>query len=162
MPPTASSSALLRPLDQSSVDCLQNGSDPGQMDRPSEVANQFVSLVTLLVPRTRADLHMPNPFPGCVHSTGSIFQRSETKRALDQLKARGRTDWDVLRENHRFLRDDAAADSEGAALQLPYHELLAIKYYNQLFKEVRLPTQDAVRLTSDAISWLQCSLPSPI
>lgn len=72
----------------------------------------------------------------CVYSTGSIFQRSETKRALEQLKARGRTDWDVLRENHKFLRDDDATDP---SLQLPYHELLAIKYYNQLFKEVRRP-----------------------
>lgn len=71
-------------------------------------------------------------------STRSFHQRdSEKRKQLEALKRRGRTDWDVLKDAHRFLQDKAAG-SEASSSALTYEEQVALKYYNQLYKEVRM------------------------
>jgi protein FRA10AC1 len=47
----------------------------------------------------------------------------------------GRTDWDVLKENHRFIRDDEEAG------EVSWEERLARAYESKLFKEFALVSQ---------------------
>ena len=45
-----------------------------------------------------------------------------------------KTDWDVLREEHQFLRDTSEDTEEGKAA-LSWEKKMAKKYYDKLFKE---------------------------
>jgi protein FRA10AC1 len=49
-----------------------------------------------------------------------------------QVEERGRTDWDVLKENHRFIRDDEHSGD------VTWEERLARAYESKLFKEFAL------------------------
>ncbi|KIO26754.1 hypothetical protein M407DRAFT_243580 [Tulasnella calospora MUT 4182] len=49
-----------------------------------------------------------------------------------ESSAAKRTDFDVLKASHRFLRDD---DDDGEEDGLSYDETVALKYYRSLFKE---------------------------
>jgi protein FRA10AC1 len=70
-------------------------------------------------------------------STSTFYEGDHGKGKLEALKRKGRTDWDVLKENHRFLRPDAPDTEDGDAnlSGYSYEDLLSLKYYNQLYKE---------------------------
>lgn len=55
-----------------------------------------------------------------------LTQRGSTK-ILSRDTSKDKTDYDVIRENHRFLWDETPADT--------WEKQLAKKYYDKLFKE---------------------------
>ena len=72
-------------------------------------------------------------------NTGGLnaFQREQQFAAHygrhdTQVEERGRTDWDVLKENHRFIRDDEDSGD------VSWEERLARAYESKLFKEFAL------------------------
>jgi protein FRA10AC1 len=72
-------------------------------------------------------------------NTGGLnaFQREQQFAAHygrhdTQVEERGRTDWDVLKENHRFIRDDEDSGD------VTWEERLARAYESKLFKEFAL------------------------
>ncbi|KDN41157.1 hypothetical protein K437DRAFT_258398 [Tilletiaria anomala UBC 951] len=90
----------------------------------------------------------------------TFYERDGGKAYLDELKARGRTDWDVLRENHRFLRQDDVAGADLTQVNvkpnssnLPYEELVALKYYNQLYKEYAVIDLKHFKSGNVALRW---------
>jgi protein FRA10AC1 len=72
-------------------------------------------------------------------NTGGLnaFQREQQFAAHygrhdTHVEERGRTDWDVLKENHRFIRDDEDSGD------VSWEERLARAYESKLFKEFAL------------------------
>jgi len=72
-------------------------------------------------------------------NTGGLnaFQREQQfaahyGRQDTHTEERGRTDWDVLKENHRFIRDDEDSGD------VSWEERLARAYESKLFKEFAL------------------------
>ncbi|EIW72699.1 hypothetical protein TREMEDRAFT_26773 [Tremella mesenterica DSM 1558] len=66
----------------------------------------------------------------------SAFQREQRLVShygpKDDVTPSGRSEWDVLRENHRFIRDDEEPTD------VPWEERLARAYESKLFKEFAL------------------------
>ncbi|KAL7423576.1 hypothetical protein Q5752_001156 [Cryptotrichosporon argae] len=64
----------------------------------------------------------------------SAYERERQLAAYGEAAPRveGRTEWDVLRENHRFIRDDEAP------ADVSWEERLARAYESKLFKEFAL------------------------
>lgn len=56
-----------------------------------------------------------------------ILKKPGDTRLLERDTSKDRTDYDVIRENHRFLWDHDEADS--------WEKQLAKRYYDKLFKE---------------------------
>lgn len=73
-------------------------------------------------------------------NTGGLnaFQREQQfaahygRQDTQVAEVRGRTDWDVLKENHRFIRDDEDSGD------VSWEERLARAYESKLFKEFAL------------------------
>lgn len=56
-----------------------------------------------------------------------ILKKPGDTKLLQRDTSKDRTDYDVIRENHRFLWDDDVPDS--------WEQQLAKRYYDKLFKE---------------------------
>lgn len=61
----------------------------------------------------------------------------------------GRNDWDVLKEQHRFLRDD----DEETEMQATYDDEVAKKYYRALFKDLVLADLKHYKSGNVAFRW---------
>lgn len=72
----------------------------------------------------------------------TAHERHQRLYALKQSYAHGRrparpkskTELDVLKEHHQFIRD-ASASSSSANAALSWEDQVALKYYNSLFRE---------------------------
>jgi len=84
-------------------------------------------------------------------NTGGLnaFQREQQfaahyGRRDTQVEERGRTDWDVLKENHRFIRDDEDSGD------VSWEERLARAYESKLFKEFALVSPSSFFMASSS------------
>lgn len=77
------------------------------------------------------DRHMLYVERYIAHYDSSARSREEKIR---RLRAADRNDWDVLKDTHRFLREDEEPTRAKTA-SAPYEDEVAKKYYDSLFKD---------------------------
>lgn len=76
-----------------------------------------------------------------------------------RLEARNRNDWDILKEKHRFLRDEEDNDLSVATAGGPssassaYEDEVAKRYYNHLFKEYAIADMKHYKSGGVALRW---------
>jgi protein FRA10AC1 len=85
----------------------------------------------------------------------NVYERDGGKARLAKVEGQSRNDWDVLKERHRFLRDDedttVAATNISATTQ--YENEVAKRYYNHLFKEYAIADLKHYKTAKLALRW---------
>jgi protein FRA10AC1 len=84
-----------------------------------------------------------------------VYERDGGKARQAQLDAKTRNDWDVLKERHRFLRDEDGADDaeSGSSSKVEYENEVAKRYYNHLFKEFAIVDMKHYKSGNLALRW---------
>ncbi|KAJ3111458.1 hypothetical protein HDU96_005691 [Phlyctochytrium bullatum] len=78
-----------------------------------------------------------------------FYGGDKARQAIKEAKERrGKTEAEILKENHRFLRDDEDEDEE-----VSWEQRLAKKYYDQLFKEYCLANMERYKEGKIALRW---------
>ncbi|PWN92336.1 hypothetical protein FA10DRAFT_228848 [Acaromyces ingoldii] len=81
-----------------------------------------------------------------------VYERDGGKARLEALAAGNRNDWDVLRERHRFLRDDDEVPSSSSGGS-SYEDEVARRYYSHLFKEYAVADLKHYKSGAIALRW---------
>jgi protein FRA10AC1 len=89
-----------------------------------------------------------------------VYERDGGKARQAQLDAKNRNDWDVLKERHRFLRDDEEEGQHnerhgqsGSRTETEYENEVAKRYYNHLFKEYAIADMKHYKTGNLALRW---------
>lgn len=106
----------------------QTISQPNPIAMPQASSSSYRPALTN--PALRPNSHYHTPYQreqSSVKIYGGLYSTSEA-----QSLTRGKTEWDILKENHRFIRDDEDSGD------VSWEERLARAYESKLFKEFAL------------------------
>jgi protein FRA10AC1 len=80
-----------------------------------------------------------------------VYERDGGKARQARLNSTARNDWDVLKERHRFLRDDEEEGKMGQGTE--YENEVARRYYKHLFKEYAIADMKHYKSGNLALRW---------
>lgn len=81
-----------------------------------------------------------------------VYERDRGQaRRKDRIDRTTRNDWDVLKERHRFLREEEEKD--GSSSKIEYEDEVAKRYYNHLFKEYAIADMKHYKSGNVALRW---------
>lgn len=81
-----------------------------------------------------------------------VYKRDGEKEARqEQVDSTARNDWDVLKEKHRFLRDEEEGINEANGFE--YDIEVARRYYKHLFKEYAIADMKHYKSGNLALRW---------
>ena len=85
-----------------------------------------------------------------------VYERDGGEKRRAALDATARNDWDVLKERHRFLRednDDGVQEGREKGGADAYEDEVARRYYNHLFKEYAIADMKHYKSGNLALRW---------
>ncbi len=72
---------------------------------------------------------------------------------IQRSKEKDRTDYDVLKDHHKFLWDDTTTTTTGSAPDTSWEQRLARSYFDKLFKEYALSDLSKYKENKIALRW---------
>lgn len=79
-----------------------------------------------------------------------VYERDGGKARQSRLDSKARNDWDVLKERHRFLRDEEEGEKGQGTM---YENEVARRYYKHLFKEYAIADMKHYKSGNLALRW---------
>jgi protein FRA10AC1 len=80
-----------------------------------------------------------------------VYERDGGKARQARLDSSTRNDWGVLKERHRFLRDEE--EGGGSTSNNEYEDEVARRYYNHLFKEFAIADMKHYKSGNLSLRW---------
>lgn len=79
-----------------------------------------------------------------------VYERDGGKARQARLDSTARNDWDVLKEKHRFLRDEEEEEEDTGS---EYDNEVARRYYKHLFKEYAIADMKHYKSGNLSLCW---------